>query len=91
MRARSVVQALRCRVRHGADGAFEFLWPDGRPIEDAPSLPPVSDDALAALAESLVEAGVDLEEMPGYPEWDGSALDLAWAVDGLRSIGTAAV
>ena len=42
---------------------------------------------LATLAESLIEAGVDLERMPEYPEWDGSALDLAWAVDGLRSLG----
>ena len=75
------------RVRLGADGAFEFLLPNGRPIEDTPSLPPVSDDALTALIESLVDAGVDLEEMPGYPGWDGSALDLGWAVDGLRSIG----
>ncbi len=75
------------RVRSGPDGGVQFLRPDGRPIAEAPPPPAVSDDALTALAESLVEAGVDLEEMPGYPEWDGGALDLGWAVDGLRSLG----
>jgi hypothetical protein len=43
------------------------------------------------LAESLIEAGVDLDEMPVFPECDDSALDLSWAVDGLRSSGTASV
>ena len=46
-------------------------------------------DALAALAKELIEAGVGLDELGGHPEWDGGGLDLAWAVDGLRSIGAA--
>ena len=75
------------RVRSGPDGGVQFLRPDGEPIAEAPPAPAVSDDALTALAESLVEAGVDLEGMPGYPQWDGSALDLGWAVDGLRVLG----
>ena len=77
------------RVQTVPDGEFQFLRPDGKPIPEAPLLPDVAYDAFAALAESLIEAGVDVEEMPSYPEWDGSALDLGWAVDELRSAGTA--
>ena len=73
------------RVRCGPEGEFQFLRPDGKPILDAPPLPAASDHAIAALAESLLGAGIDLEELGGYPEWDGSGLDLAWAVEGLRS------
>ncbi len=92
---------LLCRKHHRAlheegyrmervpEGDFRFLRPDGRPIPEAPAPPAVPDDALAALAEELIEAGVDLDELGGYPEWDGGGLDLPWAVDGLRSIGAA--
>ena len=73
----------------GSDGEFRFLRPDGRPIPEAPPPPAVADDALAALARQLIEAGVDLDELGGDPRWDGGGLDLAWAVDGLRSIGAA--
>ena len=75
------------RMEGASHGEFRFLCPDGRPMAEAPPPPPVSDDALAALARELIEAGVDLSELGGYPEWDGGGLDLAWAVDGLRSIG----
>ncbi len=77
------------RVQPGPNGEFQFLRPDGRPIPAAPAFPGLSDDALAGLADSLIEAGVDLEQMPAYPEWDGSALGLAWAVDTLRTTPTA--
>ena len=78
-------------MKRGLDGEFEFIRPDGRGIPEAPLLPGLPDDALPALAESLIEAGVDLEGMPGFPQWDGSSLDLAWAVDVLRSSDTAAL
>ena len=71
------------RIRCASDGELRFLRPDGRPIAEAPSLPAVPDDAFTALAKSLIEAGVDPEELGGYPGWDGSALDLAWAVEEL--------
>ena len=48
----------------------------------------IPDDALAGLVESLLEAGANLDRMPGYPEWDGRALDVGWAVDGLPSSGS---
>ncbi len=73
------------RLEATAEGELRFLRPDGRPIAEAPP-PPVSDDALAALAGELIEAGVDPDELGGYPGWDGARLDLAWAIDGLRSI-----
>ena len=38
---------------------------------------------FSAGEELLIEAGVDLAEMAGYPEWGGSALDLGWAVNEL--------
>ena len=72
------------RVRSGPNGELRFLRPDGRAIPDAPPPPPLDDDVLATLATSLLEAGVDLERMPEEPRWDGSALDLAWAIEALR-------
>jgi hypothetical protein len=66
-------------MKRGPDGEFRFRRPDGRPNPEAPPLPAVADDALAVLAGSLTEAGVDLGEMPAYPAWDGSTPDLASA------------
>ncbi|MFQ5527098.1 MAG: DUF222 domain-containing protein [Thermoanaerobaculia bacterium] len=77
------------RVKRSADGEFRFFRPDGRAIPEAPPLPDLQDEAITALAQSLVEAGVDLDRMSTYPEWDGSGLDLAYAVDALRSVGNA--
>jgi hypothetical protein len=77
------------RIEAGPDGELRFLRPDGRPVVDAPPPPPVPDDPLASLADELTEAWADLEKLGGHPAWDGSGLDLAWAVDGLRSIGAA--
>ncbi len=75
------------RVERGVDGEFRFFRPDGPEIPQAPVLPDVSDRGLAALASTLGEAGVDLDRMPFEPGWDGSALNLAWAVDALRPRG----
>ena len=49
--------------------------------------PVESDRDLEVAGAGLVEAGVDLDRMPFEPGWDGSALDLAWAVDSLRPQG----
>lgn len=72
------------RVRRDAEGRLQFLRPDGRPIPEAGVPLELGDSALTTLVDSLIEAGVDLQRMPEYPAWDGSALDLAGAVDGLR-------
>lgn len=73
---------------HGdSQGWLQFLRPNGHPIPEAAPMPELHDAALRALADSLIEAGVDLEGMPEYPAWHGGALDLAAAMDGLRAVG----
>ena len=94
---------LLCRTHHryvheegysvepGANGEFDFTDPRGRPIPQAPPLPEVQGDTIARLVESLTEAGVDLEQLAYRQEWDGTRLDLSWAVDALRSVGRGTV
>lgn len=73
------------RVTARPDGTFQFVRPDGRVLSDAPAPPELPGDAMAALARSLTEVGVDLELLGSEPLWDGSRLDLGEAIDGLRS------
>lgn len=73
------------RVRPRPGGRFQFLRPDGRAIPPAPALAEPVGGELEALTERLVGAGVALEALGAEPLWDGSRLDLAAAIDGLRS------
>jgi hypothetical protein len=63
---------------------FRFARPDGRPLPAAPRPPARTGDPLVALPEALAEAGVDLEKLGAEPLWDGTRLDLALAIDGLK-------
>ncbi len=67
-------------VERDASGEFRFLRPDGREMPQAPELPAVADDALTELADRLTEAGVEIDPVAIYPQWDGSRLDLHWAI-----------
>ena len=75
------------RVEGPADGELSFYRPDGKKIPEAPPLPEVSGDAIQVLVERLVDAGVELDPLAGLPDWDGYALDLQQALDGLMWIG----
>jgi HNH endonuclease len=55
-----------------ADGGFAFFRSDGTPIQEAPSVPPPSAGFPAGLAVTSIAV------------WDGTPLDLAWAIDVLR-------
>ncbi len=46
-------------------------------------------DPLGALAARLLGDGVVVDADTGFPTWDGKPLNLAWAVDGYRGLGSA--
>ena len=46
-------------------------------------------DPLAALAARLLGNGVVIDADTGFPSWDGKPLNLAWAIDGYRGLGSA--
>jgi hypothetical protein len=70
-----------------AGGEARFLRPDGRRLADAPAMPRVSVDSLGSLAVLVRDAGIEIDANAGLPSWDGSPLDLRWAVDCLRQVG----
>ena len=70
-----------------ASGELRFFRPDGRPLLPAPEAPPIGTDALRGLADHLASNGTEIDVTAGLPSWDGSPLDLAWAVDCLRAVG----
>ncbi len=94
--------ALLCRRHHRclheegytgkleAGGEFRVFRPDGAEIPIAPALPDVGDDVIVALQNRLMEDGVYLEECAPEPGWDGSALNLGYAVDWMLSLEGAA-
>ena len=68
-----------------------FVGPDGCGLPMAPPLPALgreieaTEGALAMLGELMDELGVDWSADASEPAWDGSRLDLSWALDVLRS------
>ena len=75
------------RVKRLASGELRFFRPDGRPLPPAPEAPPIGTDALRGLTDHLASNGTEIDLTAGLPSWDGSPLDLAWAVDCLRAVG----
>ncbi len=69
------------RVEADENGAFRFLKPDGSEIQEAPPLPELGKSSWFAMLDPLIDGGVDPDAMGGWPEWDGSRLDLAAGVD----------
>ena len=59
-----------CAVWPDADGGFTFVRPDRTPVQEAPPLPPPGLTAPRPATAIAV--------------WDGTPLDLAWAIDVLR-------
>ena len=67
-------------VALGEAGDVRFVWPDGRPLEEAPPLPAVTGPPLASVVARLERAGVRLGPQTGTPAWRGERLDVDWAV-----------
>jgi hypothetical protein len=78
------------RVELLADGEARFYRPDGRRLLEAPGLPTILQDPHDALAADLGEQGIEVDERASLPTWDGTPLDVAWAVDRLRGDGAVA-
>lgn len=76
-------------VRTLAGGELRFFRPDGRPLADAPALPTIGPDVVAPLTAGLAVRGIVVDDEAALPSWDGTPLDLAWAVDRLRPVGMA--
>lgn len=45
-----------------------------------PAVPTVSEDAVRVLIERLAADGIRIDPMESLPEWDGSPIDVPWAV-----------
>ena len=69
-----------------ADGAAEFVRPDGWRLEPVPP-PPTGwrdDPPLAPVDARLAAAGVTIGPYTATPVWYGDRLDVGWAIDVLR-------
>jgi hypothetical protein len=88
---------LLCRRHHRAvheegftmelapSGEARFYRPDGRPLPEAPALPPVADEPVAALVSRLAGHGVAVAAGGTLPAWWGGPVDYAWEIDWLRA------
>jgi hypothetical protein len=65
-------------------GATRFRRPTGLVIEEAPALPPVAGEAIAALGRRLARKGVHVDAEASLPSWDGGGVDLGWAAQWMR-------
>lgn len=68
------------RVVLGPAGETRFVRPDGRPLPEAPHLPPVAGDPLAPVTARLNRAGIRIGPHTATPAWRGERLDVDWAV-----------
>jgi len=74
------------KVKRLPDRELRFFTPKGRQINDVPTAPAVSNDALSVLIERLLEDGIQIEPLDNLPSWDGRPIDLNTAVQSLLSI-----
>ena len=93
--------ALLCRRHHRAvheegfqvarlaDGELEFRHPYGWVLPPVPAPPEVAGDAEARLRADNAAAGVHVDAHTLRPDWDGTRLDLGYAIDVMhpRAIG----
>ena len=71
-------------VQLDADGTTRFYTSKGALIPEAPALPPLKGDPVAALTQRHRKDGLEIDASTGYPHWQGEKLDLSYAIDGLR-------
>ena len=84
---------LLCRRHHRAvheegftverlpDGALQFRQPQGWVIPEVPEPPEVAADGGDALRSETAAAGVHVDANTLRPDWDGTRLNLGWAID----------
>jgi hypothetical protein len=70
-------------------GEARFRRPDGRAIEEAPALPLVEGDAIAALARRLAEREIEVDASESLPSWQGGRVEIGWAVEWMRGLAAA--
>ena len=75
----------------GEHGSLRFIWPNGRPMEDAPTLPSLRADTAARRVRKLGGVGDErlggderVEAAPLIPTWCGERFDLDWSILVLR-------
>jgi hypothetical protein len=68
--------------------AARFRRPDGRAIEEAPALPPVAGDGVAELARRLREREIEIDAAESLPSWPGGPVEIGWAMEWMRELGT---
>jgi hypothetical protein len=74
-------------VERRPDGTLEFRRPDGRRLPETPPLPPVDDDIIATLR---ADNGLHLDGRAARGTWDGTNVDLGWAIDVMHPLAIAA-
>jgi len=72
------------RLTRQVDGSLSFWRPDGQPLLDAPVLPAVAGDVVAALGAIDEAHGLRISPRTGLPSWTGERLDLGWAISALH-------
>jgi hypothetical protein len=68
------------------DGALRFRRPDGHAIPDLPPTVSVPADPVGALRERNEREGLRLDARTTFPAWDGTPLDLGYALDVLHPL-----
>jgi hypothetical protein len=76
------------RLEADPHGELRFLRPDGRPVLGSPPMPAVARDPEASLVSHLESRGVTVEARPTLPIWSGAPVELGWAIDYLRPLGS---
>ena len=77
------------QVQRLADGELEFRDPRGRVVASVPASPALSGDSEKVLRADNGAAGVHVGALTLTPNWDGTRLNLGWAIDVMhpRAIG----
>jgi hypothetical protein len=85
--------ALLCRRHHRAvhqegfqverlpDGALQFRHPCGWVLPQVPAAPELARDSEAILHDANAADGIHVDARTLTPNWDGTRLDLRWAID----------
>ena len=77
------------QVERLTDGEVQFRRPNGWVLPEVPQPPAVPANSAEVLATQNAAAGVHVHAGILRPDWDGTRLDLGWAIDVMhpRAIG----
>jgi len=79
------------RVEPGEAGELRLYRPDGRLLPRMPDRPPAPDRPVRALERRHERRGLEIGPWTATPDWDGTPLDVDWALFVLRGPGPARV